>query len=79
MPDKKEEDELVTLIEVDNPVRADLIRSILQGSGISSFVPEESFGLTYAGVLGMKIQVRAADLERAREILEAEGDGGFVQ
>lgn len=34
MPDNRKAEELVTLIEVDSLARADLLRSVLQGSGI---------------------------------------------
>ena len=63
-------DELVTLIEVDTLVRADLIRSILQGSGIPSYIPDEGFGSAYGGVFGLKIKVRREDLAKAREVFE---------
>ena len=71
MTEKNSEENLVILLEVANTTEADLIRSVLWGSGIESFVQGESFGQTFAGVLGMKIMVRAVDLERAKELLRA--------
>jgi hypothetical protein len=70
MPDNRKEEELVTLVEVDNPVRADLIRSVLQGSGIPSYIPDEGFGMTFGGVFGLEIKVRREDLAKAKEVLE---------
>ncbi|NLY88821.1 MAG: DUF2007 domain-containing protein [Firmicutes bacterium] len=69
MPDNRK-DELVTLTEVENLARADLIRSVLQGSGIPSYIPDEGFGQAYGGVFGIKIKVRREDLAKAREVLE---------
>ncbi len=73
MPDKRRK--LVTLIEVDNLVKADLIQSILRGSGIFSCIPDQAFGMAFSGVLGLKIQVYEEDLEKARELLQAVEDG----
>ncbi len=67
MPDKKS---LVTLTKVKNPTKASLIRSILKGSGIESLIPDENFGTIYGGTLGIRIQVRTEDLEKAKEVLE---------
>ncbi len=69
MPDNRK-DELVTLIEVDALSRADLIRSILEGSGIPAYIPDEGFSRAYGGVFGIKIKVRREDLAKAREALE---------
>lgn len=69
MPDKQKK--LVTLIEVDNLVKADLIQSILRGSGIFSHIPDKAFGMAFSGVFGLKIQVYQEDLEKARELLRA--------
>lgn len=70
MPDKRRK--LATLIEVENPVKADLIQSILRGSGIFSHIPDKAFGMAFSGVFGLKIQVRPEDLEKARELLQGE-------
>jgi hypothetical protein len=67
MPDQKR---MVTLVQVQNSTKASLIRSILKGSGIESFIPDEIFGTIYGGTLGIRIQVRTEDLEKAKEVLE---------
>lgn len=67
MLDKKS---LVTLTKVKNPAKALLIKSILKGSGIESFIPDENFGTIYGGTLGIRIKVRTEDLEKAKEVLE---------
>lgn len=69
MTEKNSEENLVILLEVANTTEADLIRSVLRGSDIESYIQGESFSQTFAGVLGMKIMVRAVDLERAKELL----------
>lgn len=69
MPDNRKGEELVTLTEVDTLSRADLIRSVLQGSGIPSFIPDEGFSRAYGGVFGFTIKVRREDLEKAKEVL----------
>jgi hypothetical protein len=69
MPDNRK-DELVTLIEVDTLARADLIRSILEGSGIPAYIPGERFSRAYGGVFGFTIKVRREDLAMAREVIE---------
>ena len=59
---------------------ADLLRSVLEGSGIEAFIPDEQMSTLRPHLLlgtgGVRLQVRAADAERAREVLNAieEGD-----
>ncbi|NLW55935.1 MAG: DUF2007 domain-containing protein [Firmicutes bacterium] len=60
---------LVTVLEVQNPTTADLIKSILQGAGIECFIPGLNLGLIYGGALGLKIQVRPEDVEDAKTII----------
>ena len=60
---------------------ADLIRSVLEGSGIEVFIPDESIGTLRPHLLlgtgGVHVQVRASDAQRARELLEEfDSDGG---
>lgn len=71
----EDRDSWVVLLEVNNPAQADLVKSILAGSGIVAYIPQESFSMTYGGVLGVKIMVRREDLARAQDLLaESEGD-----
>ena len=53
---------------------ADLLRSVLQGSGIEVFIPDEYVGTLRSHVLlgvgGVRVQVRASDAERAAVLLE---------
>lgn len=66
---EQEQDSWVVLLEVNSPAQADLVKSVLAGSGIYARIPQESFSMTYGGVLGVKIMVRREDLERAKELL----------
>ncbi|HEY8343697.1 MAG TPA: DUF2007 domain-containing protein [Bacillota bacterium] len=65
----EQEDDWVELLEVDSTAQADLVKSVLAGSGIDARIPHEFFSLIYGGVFGIKLMVRRADLERAKELL----------
>ena len=53
--------------------QADMLRSLLEGSDIEVFIPDEYVGSLRSHVLlgtgGVRVQVRASDVERARELL----------
>ena len=55
--------------------QADLVRSVLEGSDIEVFVPDEHVGSLRPHLLmgtgGVRVQVRASDVARARELLDA--------
>ena len=55
--------------------QADLVRSVLEGSGIEVFIPDESMATLRPHLLlgtgGVRVQVRASDAERAAELLES--------
>lgn len=59
---------------------ADMIKSILEGSGIEVFLPDEhilNIQPHYANVIGgARVLVRSSDFDRARLILETEVSGG---
>jgi len=67
---EKTEGSWVTLLEVNNSAQAGLIKSVLEGSGIKTYIPQESFGLALDGVLGIKIMVKVEDIEKAKGSLE---------
>lgn len=54
---------------------ADLVRSVLEGSEIAVFIPDEQMASLRPHLLlgtgGVRVQVRAADAERARELLDS--------
>ena len=54
---------------------ADFLRSVLEGSGIEAFIPDEHMGTLRPHLLlgtgGVRVQVRAGDAARAREVLDA--------
>ncbi|NLC52611.1 MAG: DUF2007 domain-containing protein [Firmicutes bacterium] len=60
-----------TLTEVQNPLEADLIKSLLAGAGIDCFIPDRNLGLIYGGAFGFRIQVPAADWSQAKALLAA--------
>ena len=53
--------------------QADLIRSVLEGSDIEVFIPDEQMSSLRPHLLlgtgGVRVQVRASSLERAQELL----------
>jgi hypothetical protein len=60
---------------------ADLLRSVLEGSGIEVFIPDEQMGTLRSHVLlatgGVRVQVHASEAERATALLaEFENDEG---
>lgn len=60
-----------TLTEVQNPMEADLISSLLASAGIDSFIPDRNLGLIYGGALGIRVQVPVEDWSQAKAILAA--------
>ncbi|HHW12079.1 MAG TPA: DUF2007 domain-containing protein [Firmicutes bacterium] len=60
-----------TLTEVNNPLEADLIKSLLAGAGIRCFIPDRNLNQIYGGAFGLKIQVPADDLPQAKALLTA--------
>jgi Protein of unknown function (DUF2007). len=88
MPDDapRETDGIVTLIKAPDLAAARLMQGLLQSAGIECFIPDENL-LSQASFLsgiagGLRVQVRAADRERAQAMLDdyrtpdapAEGD-----
>lgn len=60
-----------TLVQVQTPAEAELIKSLLEGAGIKYFIPDANLGLIYGGAFGIKIQVAADDWPQAKALLEA--------
>ena len=73
-PNELPVDEWVTVRSCVWGHEADLLRSVLQGSGIEVFIPDEYVGTLRSHVLlgvgGVRVQVRASDAERAAVLLE---------
>ena len=72
------EEELVTVLEVDNPIQQSLVEEVLTDSGIDHIVRHQGVQhLIGAGQIGGRnfltgpvvIQVRPADVGRARELI----------
>jgi hypothetical protein len=71
-----EDESIVTAVEVWNPAEAEIVCSLLRGHGIPCLLKAENqyaVDATYTvGPLARRcILVRASDLDRAREILQA--------
>lgn len=84
-PNELQSEEWVTVHTCVWGHQADLLRSVLEGSGIEVFIPDEYVGTLRSHVLlgvgGIRVQVHARDAERATALLaefekdEGEGDG----
>jgi hypothetical protein len=70
-------DDFVTLTRVGELTQAQLLRGRLDAEGIECLLPDENQAkhtwYQPSAVRGIRVQVRQADLERAKEILAAEG------
>jgi len=67
--------ELVTLEEFTSLGQAQVVRAMLEASGIDAMVTKDDAGGMAPAMqifVGVQLLVRAEDLETAREILEAE-------
>jgi hypothetical protein len=73
-PNESQLDEWVTVRSCIWGHEADLLRSVLEGSGIEVFIPDEYVGMLRSHVLlatgGVRVQVHASDAERATELLD---------
>ena len=71
-------DELVVVF-AGKPVRAGMIRSLLEAEGLTAFLRDENMGtidpwaVSGAAVAPVKVVVPLAEAERAREILASVG------
>ncbi|MHB0975911.1 MAG: putative signal transducing protein [Candidatus Aquicultorales bacterium] len=68
-------DELITVKLVHNRIEAEVIKSLLESAGIKSLLRLETvgqlYGLVVDGLGAIEICVSRADLEAAREVIEA--------
>ncbi len=69
------DDQLVTVRNCNWLHEAELVKSVLAAEGIEATIPDAHFmgvqPIFGAGIGGVKVQVRAADLERADGALNA--------
>lgn len=75
MTDKSRHPDLVCVATVQGEVAAQVLRSLLEASGIDSLLQGEAIrlthGLTVDGIGEVKIMVRPEDAEAARELIAA--------
>lgn len=65
---------LITVTSVAQQYEAHMLKILLEEEGINVFLQDEVFAQLYAGALGgIKIQVAAADAEKARKLLVESG------
>ena len=68
----------VTLVSCGQVMEADMVRSALEGAEIEVFIPDENLMAVEAYALNafgyIRVQVRAKDYEKARDLLCETGD-----
>jgi hypothetical protein len=63
-------DELVTVLTLKSATQAEVIKNALEANGIPCFIEGEGqAGL--AGIFDIEVQVKAADADAARELVES--------
>jgi hypothetical protein len=60
--------EPVVVVTTNNLAEAEILKNVLEGEGIKCELDGENQG-SFAGVIGIRILVRAWDEERARQVL----------
>lgn len=60
---------MITLRTCSGLEEAEVIKSVLAGSGVESFVPDENTVLWSNAIGGIRVQVDEADVDRANEVL----------
>ena len=73
---ERDEDDYVTVASYSEIGDAQLAQSVLDGSGIESFMSGEEANILLP-MSGARLQVRLADLETARELLNTIPAGGL--
>ncbi len=73
---ERDEDDYVTVASYSEIGEASLAQSVLDGSGIDSFMSGEEANILLP-MSGARLQVRLADLETARELLNTIPAGGL--
>ena len=74
--DKTMRDELITVTTFLTILEAEMAKSVLDASGIESFIHAPHANALYPGVLGeVMLQVREVDLDIAKSLLD-EGSSG---
>ncbi len=73
---ERDEDDYVTVASYSEVGEASLAQSVLDGSGIDSFMSGEEANILLP-MSGARLQVRLADLDNARELLNTIPAGGL--
>ncbi|MDR2409229.1 MAG: DUF2007 domain-containing protein [Bacteroidales bacterium] len=74
MENKKTNDELVTIIEVNQLTTAYMLQGVLEGANIQVFLQNELTAQLYGNCAGgIAIQVKDKDAEKARNLLIENG------
>jgi hypothetical protein len=64
-------DSIVTVATYRTAIEANVAKNVLESNGIRAFLADENFSnLNYAIPVSAKVQVSAADAEKARDLLQ---------
>lgn len=64
--------ELVTVARFARALEAETAKNLLESEGVTAFIADENASALFSGMLGQaKLQVAAADVARAKELLNA--------
>jgi len=74
--DERDEDDFVTVASYSEVGEASMAQSVLDGSGIESFLSGEEANILLP-MSGARLQVRLGDVEVARELLNTVPSGGL--
>jgi hypothetical protein len=61
---------MTTLRTCSELAEAELVKSVLEGSGVTAFLPDENSALWSNVIGGYRVQVDDADADRANDILK---------
>ena len=62
---------MITVRTCSNLGEAELIKSVLEGSGVAAFLPDENSALWSNVIGGLRVQVAEGEVDRANEVLRA--------
>jgi hypothetical protein len=66
---------MVTLRTCSDLAEAEVLKSLLEGSGVTAFLPDEDSVLWENALGGIRLQVAEEDVDRANDVIQQAGKG----
>jgi hypothetical protein len=66
---------MVTVRTCSDLAQAEVLKSLLEGSGVTAFIPDEDSVLWESALGGIRLQVAEEDVDRANDIIQQAGKG----